>query len=106
MIEKKDVSKVVDCLVKVYHPLKIYLFGSHAWGQPVDASDLDVFIVVDKSDEPSYRRPVKGYHALFGMNVDTEILVNTQSEFDATASDITTLAYKIKNEGKLLYAKP
>ena len=49
---------------------------------------------------------LKGYHALFGLNVDTEILVRTKSEFEANNSDVTTLAYKIKNDGKLLYGKP
>ena len=106
MIEKKHLSLVVDRLVEVYHPLSIYLFGSYAWGHPTEQSDLDVFIVVDESNEPSYRRPVKGYHALFGLNIDTEIVVRTKSEFDATKTDITTLAYKIKNDGKMLYAKP
>lgn len=106
MIGKKHLSLVVTRLVETYKPLAIYLFGSYAWGQPTDASDVDMFIVVDKSDEPSYRRPVKGYHALFGLNIDTEIVVKTRSEFEATASDVTTLAYKIKREGKLVYAKP
>lgn len=106
MIEQDLLSLVVKRLVDVYHPISIYLYGSYAWGRPSEQSDLDVFIVIDKSDEPTYRRPVKGYHALFGLNVDTEILVRTKSEFDATKSDVTTLAYKIQNNGKILYAKP
>lgn len=106
MIENKLLSIIIQRLVETYSPLSIYLFGSYAWGFPTDQSDLDVCIVIDKSDEPSYRRPVKGYHALFGLNVDTEIVVKTQSEFETSTSDITTLAYKIKNDGKILYAKP
>jgi predicted nucleotidyltransferase len=82
MIEKKLASKIIDRLVEVYHPQSIYLFGSYAWGHPTEQSDVDVYIVVDKSDEPSYRRPVKGYHALFGLNVDTEIVVRTKAEFE------------------------
>ena len=106
MIKKSHLSLIVNKLVEVYHPRSIYLFGSYAWGHPTEQSDLDVFIVVDESDEPFFRRPVKGYHALFGLNIDTEIVVRTKSEFDATKSDITTLAYKINNDGKILYAKP
>jgi predicted nucleotidyltransferase len=106
MIEKKQLSLVIHRLVDVYHPVSIYLFGSYAWGKPTDKSDLDVLIVVDKSDEPSYRRSVKGYHALFGLKIDAEILVRTKAEFEAKSSDVTTLAYKIKNDGKLLYGKP
>lgn len=106
MIEESYISLIINRLVDVYHPRSIYLFGSYAWGQPTDQSDLDVLIVVDKSDEPSYRRSVKGYHAIFGLNIDTEILVRTKSEFEENISDVSTLAYKVKNEGKLLYGKP
>lgn len=106
MIEANLLSLIVKRLVDVYHPLSIYLFGSYAWGQLNEESDLDVFIVIDNSDEPTYRRPVKGYHALFGLNVDAEIIVRTKSEFEANMSDKTTLSYKIKNDGKVIYAKP
>lgn len=106
MIEKKRISLVVNRLVDVYHPQSVYLFGSYAWGKPTDQSDLDLLVVVDDSDEPSYRRAVKGYHALFGLNIDTEILVKTRAEFESTMKDVTTLSYKIKNDGQLMYGKP
>lgn len=106
MIDNNLISLVVKRLVDVYHPLAIYLFGSYAWGRPTEHSDLDVMIVVDGSDEPSYRRSVKGYHALFGLNIDAEIMVRTKYEFDSTKTDITTLAHKIDCEGKIVYAKP
>jgi predicted nucleotidyltransferase len=106
MIKNELLSVIIGRLVDVYHPISIYLFGSYAWGKPSNQSDLDVLIVIDASDEPSYRRPVKGYHALFGLKVDAEILVRTKQEFEAHNKDVTTLAYKIKNDGKLLYGKP
>lgn len=106
MTKNKHLSIVLDRLVEAYHPLSIYLYGSYAWGNPNEQSDLDMLIVVDTSDEPSYRRPVKGYHALFGLNVDTEIVVKTKSEFETSVSDVTSLTHKIKKDGKLLYAKP
>ena len=97
---------IVNRLVDVYHPRSVYLFGSYAWGTPTDQSDLDLLVVVDTSDDPSYRRAVKGYHALFGLNVDAEILVRTRAEFESTMTDVTTLAYKIKNNGLVVYGKP
>jgi predicted nucleotidyltransferase len=66
MIERNLLSEIINRLVDVYHPLSIYLFGSCAWGKPSNQSDLDFLIIIDTSDEPSYCRPVKGYHALFG----------------------------------------
>lgn len=106
MIKKKDINLVKDTLVEVYHPLEIYLFGSYAWGTPTKDSDLDLMVVVSKSQKPSYERAVKGYHALRRLTVPKDILVFTKKEFDENSSDITTLCYKTKHDGKLIYAKP
>lgn len=106
MIKKSTVEHIKDTLVAVYKPLKVYLFGSYAWGKPTKNSDLDFLIVVSKSTTPSYKRPVKGYHALWGMTVPKDILVFTKKEFEELSEDVTTLCYKIKHEGKVLYAKP
>lgn len=105
MIEKKTIQAVKNTLVEVYHPLKIYLFGSYAWGTPTKDSDLDLLIVVSRSTKKSYERAVKGYRALRDMTVAKDILVLTKKEFDERSNDITTLCYKAKHEGKLLYAK-
>lgn len=105
MIHKETIQEVLDRLVAVYQPLEVYLFGSYAWGSPDSESDLDLLIVVDHSNEKKYKRPVAGYKALIGLKVPNEIIVYTKNEFDANSNDVTTLAYKIKHDGRLLYAK-
>jgi uncharacterized protein len=105
MIEKQTINAIKDTLVRVYHPLKIYLFGSYAWGTPTEESDLDLLIIVSRSTKQSYERAVKGYNALRDMTIPKDILVFTKKEFDDRSSDITTLCYKAKHEGKVLYAK-
>lgn len=106
MIKKKIIDDVKDTLVAVYNPLQIYLFGSYAWGTPTKDSDLDLLIVVSKSSKYSYERPVKGYHALRDLTISKDILVFTKKEFDERSHDVTTLCYKAKHDGKLIYAKP
>lgn len=106
MINKKVIDSVKETLVSVYHPLKIYLFGSYAWGTPSEDSDLDLIVVVSSSEQPSYQRAVKGYHALRNMTIPKDILVFTKKEFDEISDDVTTLCYKAKHDGKLIYAKP
>lgn len=106
MIRKQTINSIKDTLVTVYKPLKIYLFGSYAWGKPTDDSDLDLLIIVSKSSKHSYERAVKGYHALRDLTISKDILVFTKKEFEESSNDVTTLCYKAKNDGKLLYAKP
>ncbi len=94
---------VKNRLTEAYNPKVIYLFGSHAWGRADAESDLDVLIVVDKSDEKQYKRPRKGMESLKGLKIAKDIIVYTSDEFEELASDVTTLCYKIKKEGIKLY---
>jgi predicted nucleotidyltransferase len=105
MINTETIEEVKNRLVKAYDPIAIYLFGSYAWGSPTEDSDLDLLIVVDKSDEKSYKRPIPGYTALRGLDISKDIIVHTKEVFDRRSADITTLEYKIKKEGRILYAR-
>jgi uncharacterized protein len=105
MITKELIEEVKQRLVKTYNPVSIYLFGSYAWGDPTEDSDLDLLIIVDKSDEKSFKRPIPGYTALRGLDISKDIIVHTKEVFDRRSEDITTLEYKIKRQGRLLYAR-
>lgn len=105
MINKDLIEEVKKRLIKTYDPVAIYLFGSYAWGNPDEESDLDLLIVVDKSDEKSYRRPVAGHMALRGLGISKDIIVQTKEVFDHRSREITTLEFKIKRDGKVLYAR-
>lgn len=104
MINKETIKKICDRLVKTYSPEKIYLFGSAAWGTPNKYSDLDILILVSDSDEKSYKRSIKGELALADIMISRDLLVYTKDEFDFLASDVTSLCYKIKEEGRVIYA--
>ncbi len=106
MIEQEIVDQTVQRLVKTYQPIKIYLFGSYAWGIPTEDSDLDLLIVVDHSELNDYQRAVAGHHALWGLCISKDLLVYTQKEFDKEAKDVTTLCHKVTKDGIKVYAKP
>jgi predicted nucleotidyltransferase len=103
MTNKEIIETVKERLIKTYNLKEIYLFGSFAWGNPDSQSDLDLLIVVDKSDEKPYKRPIKGIKALFGLGIANDIIVFTKDEFDRLAGDVSTLCYKIKQERVKLY---
>ena len=105
MIKKEIIEEVKKRLVKVYDPIAIYVFGSYAWGTPTEDSDLDLLIVVDESDEKSYKRPVAGHRALRGLDISKDLIIKTKEEFEEASSNITTLIYKIKEDGELIYAR-
>ena len=105
MIKKETIEEVKKRLVEVYDPIAIYVFGSYAWGCPTEESDLDLLVVVDESDEKTYKRPIAGHRALLGLNISKDLIVKTREEFEEASGKITTLIYKIKNDGELIYAR-
>jgi len=105
MIKRDVIDEVKNRLVKAYNPIAIYLFGSYAWGTPTEDSDLDLLIVVEKSDEKSYKRPIIGYKALRGLDISKDLIVQTKEEFEQRSKTVTTLSYKIEREGDLIYAR-
>ncbi len=73
MINQQTINLIKDKLIEAYLPKKIYLFGSYAWGEPNEDSDLDLIIVVEESNEKFYKRPRIGYKALRGLGVAQKI---------------------------------
>jgi predicted nucleotidyltransferase len=105
MISKDTIQEVTNRLVNVYNPIEIYLFGSYAWGNPTEDSDLDLLVVVEESDEKSHKRSIKAAEALWDLKIPKDLLIYTKKEFVDREEDITTLIYKIKKDGKVLYAR-
>lgn len=101
--DKEIIAIIKEKLIETYKPVAIYLFGSHAWGIPDENSDFDILIIIDKSQEKPYKRILKGLKALRGLRIAKDILVYTQDEFEKLASDVSTLCYKVKQEGVKLY---
>lgn len=75
-------------------------------GPPNDESDIDLLVVVEKSDEPKrFKRWLIGYRALANLLVANDIVVYTRAELVDIGKDPTTLACKIKRFGKRIYAR-
>jgi predicted nucleotidyltransferase len=103
MINKEIIEIVKNKLIETYYPEEIYLFGSFAWGKADKDSDIDLLIVINKSEEKPYKRVIKGIRALRGLKIPKDIIVYTKEEFNKLSEDISTLCYKIKHEGIKLY---
>jgi uncharacterized protein len=96
-------EELVDRLVKGLNPEKIILFGSYAYGEPTEDSDVDILVIIPNSDEPRYRRAQKAYSFLWGIPVPTEILVLTQQEVERSSTVVASLVYQALQRGKVLY---
>lgn len=46
MIEKKSILELSNRIAREFHPDRIILFGSHAYGEPDSDSDVDLLVVL------------------------------------------------------------
>lgn len=53
---QQTIRQIVTRIVEQYWPEKIILFGSYAYGEPDDGSDVDLLIVKETDQRPIDRR--------------------------------------------------
>ena len=98
-------DEIVRRLVQGLSPEKILLFGSQAYGEPTESSDIDLLVVVSESDEPRYRRAQRAYRCLRGIAVLKDLVVLARAELRKEARVVTSLARRALERGKLLYER-
>ncbi len=99
------IAEATRRLVEEFQPEQVWLFGSYAWGEPTEDSDLDLFVVVPDSPDNSLRRAQDAHRALSGLDLPKDVIVRTRAEVDRVKTLRPTLTCKILNEGKLLYGR-
>lgn len=46
MTQRKQIQQFADAVVQEFRPQKIILFGSYAYGQPTEDSDVDLLVIM------------------------------------------------------------
>ena len=105
-IDPALLEEAIQRLVTVLNPAKIYLYGSHAYGQPHRDSDIDLLIVVNQSTLPPHKKAIQAYHALRGLFLPAEIKVVTQEEFRRRAQWLSSIERVVATKGQVLYESP
>ena len=90
-------------LAAEFVPCQIYLFGSYAWGQPNEDSDVDLCVIVPDSDESSRERGLRVPTCLKDLRVAKDILVKTQAEVDWASRVYASLESEILECGVKLF---
>lgn len=102
-IDSALLNETVQRIVATFDPIAIYLYGSHAYGQPHQDSDIDLLVVVNDSSLPPHQRAVTAYRALRGLFVPVEIKVATRAEFERRARWQSSIEKTVQEKGKVLY---
>ena len=97
-------DEIVRRLVAALQPETIYLYGSHAYGQPHEDSDVDLLVVLRETTRSGHEDAIDAYRALRGLYVPAEVQVVTRSEFERRAQWLSSVERVAKEKGRILYA--
>ena len=95
-------SEMVSKIVKHFHPEKIILFGSRAWGAPTSESDLDILVVMDIDGSP-IRKAAEISRIARPRFLPMDIIVRTPDEIEHRKGIGDPFIKRIMNHGKVLY---
>lgn len=98
------ILRLTDEIRQGYQPEKIILFGSYAYGQPTQDSDIDL-LIVKESERPRWERFVEVSKLIFelsqGMSVEPHIY--TPKELRERLSLGDPFVIEILQKGEVLY---
>jgi predicted nucleotidyltransferase len=103
---QKIIEEVVEKLRKDYQPEKIILYGSYAYGQPDEDSDIDLFIVKN-TDKRWVDRFVEVKRIIYDQNrrISIQPMVYTPDEIQDRLAINDNFIEEIINRGEVLYAR-
>src|SRR5262245_51157138 len=106
MLSENDIHRIALRIAKDYDPLALGTFGSYAIGSARAQSDLDLFVIKERTPAPSSERARAVRRLLFGVMHPVDIHVFTPEEFEETASEELSFTWVIARQARLYYWKP
>jgi predicted nucleotidyltransferase len=102
-IPQAAIDDVARQIAEKFHPLKIILFGSYAYGTPRRESDVDLLVVMETNIKEIQQEILilKNIEHRFGL----DILVKTPKTFNERIKMGDTFLKEISQKGKILYER-
>jgi predicted nucleotidyltransferase len=100
------IQQIVRRLIEAYQPRQIILYGSLAYGEPNEDSDIDLLIIKETTDTPLARRAqVRRLVSDPERRIPFSPLVLTPDELSARLALGDPFYQEILSRGKMLYAR-
>jgi predicted nucleotidyltransferase len=101
---RKIIIEIVDRIIKVYKPKKVILFGSYAYGEPTEDSDIDLLIIKNTDKRPIDRWvEVKRLLRDDSRTLPVSPLVYTEKEIEERIAIKDFFVEEILGKGGVLY---
>ncbi|GAB3638482.1 hypothetical protein GCM10027422_40720 [Hymenobacter arcticus] len=105
MITEEQIQAVVRRIVEGYAPDRIILFGSYAYGEPTEHSDLDLLVVKDTDETPKRERQQQVKQLLYSdlWATDVDIASLNASELHEVSANRCRREYAALQRGRILH---
>jgi predicted nucleotidyltransferase len=102
MVDMHSIREVTKRIVQEFHPERVILFGSYAYGTPTPDSDVDLLVILPYDG----KGPRKALEILTKVNpkFPVDILVRTPEQVQQRLAWNDFFLRDIMEKGKVLYA--
>jgi uncharacterized protein len=100
-MRSKHLQTIVQQIVHGFHPQKVILFGSYAYGAPTEDSDLDLRVVMDAGGRPI--RATADIAAAIDHPLPLDIIVFEPQQLQHALEREFSFAMEVTTRGLVLY---
>lgn len=101
MIKRSQIRNYVQRVAERFHPQRVILFGSYAYGQPSKDSDVDLLVVMPHDGHPALMASEIRKNVRSGFPLD--LIVRSPDEIRRRLSIGDGFIQEILNRGQPLY---
>jgi predicted nucleotidyltransferase len=101
-VPNRLIHRYADAIVAEFHPDKIILFGSYAYGTPHEESDVDLLVIMPTRNQHDQAVRIQ-YRLTAPFPID--LIVRTPKQMASRLSEGEPFLMTIVSQGKILYEK-
>jgi predicted nucleotidyltransferase len=103
MVQFAEICQFSDSIAQEFHPEKIILFGSYAYGQPDEDSDVDLLVIMAYEGRSQDARRAIRRRAT--ASFATDVLVRTPEDVERRYREWDPLVREALDKGVILYER-
>jgi predicted nucleotidyltransferase len=102
MVKAKQIQELVERIVRGFHPERVILFGSYAYGKPTADSDVDILVVMPLNGKKPVRQEAEIALAVHG-GFPMDLIVQSPERLKQRIEMNDFFLREIAEKGKVLY---
>ena len=102
MVKRSQIRAYSQAIARKFRPRKILLFGSYAYGEPTESSDVDLMVIMSRTRDRGERMSVRILHAI-PRDFPLDLLVRTPADIARRIRWKDPFICEVLEKGKVLY---